>query len=154
MDIGKALSLCADLCKEFEGFKAHPYLCPAGVPTIGYGATYYLDGRRVCLKDAPITKITAEVMLKDMLRKEYLPSVLKLCSELEDTGMLAAIVDFAYNCGVGNLTNSTLRKRIKARRWGDVPTELRKWNRGGGRVLNGLVRRREAEIRLIGITDE
>ena len=41
-----ALDIAAALCREFEGFRAAPYLCPAGVPTVGYGATYYADGRR------------------------------------------------------------------------------------------------------------
>jgi GH24 family phage-related lysozyme (muramidase) len=51
-----AVELAAALCRRFEGFFSHPYLCPAGVPTIGYGATYYEDGRKVTLRDPPITE--------------------------------------------------------------------------------------------------
>lgn len=147
--IDQAVLVAEALCKRFEGFYAHPYLCPAGVPTIGYGATYYLDGRPVTLKDPPITREVAVVMLRDMLRREYLPAVLRLCPGIDSAERLAAIVDFAFNLGAGQLRASTLRKRINAERWADVPTELRKWVRGGGRVLPGLVKRREAEVALV-----
>ncbi len=144
-----AIAQAIVLCKRFEGLYLSPYLCPAGVPTIGYGATYYLDGRRVTLKDPPITRLTAEVMLREMVKKEYLPAVLKLCPGLTGTGRRAAIIDFTFNLGAGQLRTSNLRKRILSDRWDLVPSELRKWVRGGGRVLRGLVLRREAEIALL-----
>lgn len=144
-----AVKVAAALARRFEGCYLTPYLCPAGVPTIGYGATYYLDGRRVTLSDPAITRITAEVMLLDMVRRVYLPAVLKLCPSVDTPERLAALIDFAFNLGTGNLRASTLRKRVNAGRWGDVPAEFRKWVRGGGRVLRGLVLRREAEVALI-----
>lgn len=147
--IDQALEVAAALARRFEGCYLKPYLCPAGVPTIGYGATYYEDGARVTLFDPPITRERAESLLLWMIRTRYLPAVIRLCQGIDDPNRLAAIIDFAFNLGAGNLQSSTLRKRINAGQWGDVPTELRKWCRGGGRVLPGLVRRREAEAVLI-----
>lgn len=144
-----AVQVAAALARRFEGLYLRPYLCPAGVPTIGYGATRYLDGRAVTLNDPPITRVVAEVMLLDQVRTIYLPVVLKLCTGIDTPERLAALVDWAFNLGAGNLRASTLRKRVNAGRWGDVRAEIRKWNRGGGRVLRGLVLRREAEAALI-----
>ena len=141
-----AVQVAAALCRRFEGCYLRPYLGPAGVPTIGYGATYYDDGRRVTLADAPISKARAEALLLWMVRTKYLPAVLKLCPGADTPERLAALIDFAFNLGAGNLQASTLRKRVNVGRWGDVPRELRKWNKAGGRVLRGLTLRREAEI--------
>lgn len=143
--IDLAIEVAAALSRRFEGCYLLPYLCPAGVPTIGYGATYYEDGRRVTLFDAPITRERAESLLLWMVRTRYLPAVIRLCPGIDDPLRLAAIIDFTFNLGAGNLQASTLRRRINAGRWEDVPDELRKWNRGGGKVLAGLVKRREAE---------
>lgn len=147
--IGLALDVSAALARRFEGFYASPYLCPAGVPTIGYGATYYEDGCRVTLFDPPISRERAESLLLWMIRTKYLPAVIRLCPGIDDPHRLAAIIDFTFNLGAGNLQASTLRKRINAGRWEDVPAELRKWIRGGGKALAGLVKRREAEVILI-----
>lgn len=144
-----AIAIAEALCRRFEGFCGHPYLCPAGVPTIGYGATHYLDGRTVTLKDAPISKETATVMLRDMLRTDYLPKLMAMCPKVDSPERMAALLDFVFNLGAGQLRSSTLRKRVNAEAWGLVPSELRKWTRGGGRVLKGLVIRREAEAALI-----
>lgn len=144
-----AVEVAAELCRRFEGFRSRPYLCPAGVPTIGYGSTYYLDGAPVRLTDEPITRERAEAMLLQLVRRVYLPAVLRLCPSVRDPRRLAALIDFAFNLGEGNLRASTLRKRVNADRWEDVPAELRKWVRGGGVVLRGLVLRREAEAALI-----
>ena len=144
-----AVAVTAGLCRRFEGLFLNPYLCPAGIPTIGYGSTYYLDGRPVKLTDPPITKQVAEAMLLHLVRHVYLPAVLKLCPGIRNPYRLAAIIDFAFNLGTGKLKASTLRKRINADDWDAVPAELRKWVHGGGHVLKGLVRRREAECALI-----
>lgn len=144
-----AVQVAAALARRFEGLHLHPYLCPAGIPTIGYGATYYLDGRSVKLTDPPITKQTAEVMLRDMVRNVYLPAVLKLCPHVDTPERLAALIDFAFNLGSGNLKASTLRKRVNAADWDGAGRELMKWIRGGGKVLRGLVLRREAERQLL-----
>lgn len=144
-----AIQIAAALCRRFEGLYLAPYLCPAGVPTIGYGSTRYLDGTPVRLTDPAITRELAEQMLVQAVQRTYLPAVLRLCPGIDSPSRLAAIIDWVYNLGAGNLRASTLRRRINAGRWDDVPAELRKWNRGGGRVLRGLVLRREAEAGLI-----
>jgi len=144
-----AVQVAAALARRFEGLFLLPYLCPAGVPSIGYGATYYEDGRRVTLTDPTITRERAEALLVWMVRTIYLPAVLRLCPAIDTPERLAALIDFAFNLGAGNLAASTLRKRVNASRWAEVPAEIRKWNRGGGRVLRGLVLRREAEAALI-----
>ena len=139
----------AALARRFEGLYLTPYLCPAGVPTVGYGATYYEDGTHVQLSDPAITKKRAEALLLWMVRTVYLPAVLRLCPTLDSPQRLAAIADWTFNLGSGNLRASNLRKRILARDWEAVPAELRKWNKGGGKVLRGLTIRREAEVSLL-----
>lgn len=148
-DVMDAVALAADLARRFEGLRLSPYLCPAGVATIGYGATFYEDGTRVQLADPPVTRHRAEVLLQWHLRTQYLPAVLRLCPGADTPGRLAALIDFTYNLGAGSLKASTLRKRVNAGEWDRVPTELRKWVKGGGRTLAGLVRRREAEVGLV-----
>ncbi len=141
------LTIAIELCKRFEGFRAKPYLCPAGVPTIGYGSTYYSGGKKVSMTDAPISNEEAEKLLRNELSETYLPEVLRLCPVLKQhPNKLNAIVDFCYNLGAGNLQRSTLRRRINAQDWQGAEDELKKWVKAGGVVLPGLVKRREAEI--------
>lgn len=141
-----------DLARRFEGYRGRPYLCPAGVATIGYGTTRYPDGRAVTLSDAPITRTTAEVLLRHELAA-CVGSALRLCPVLgaEPESRLAAIADFIYNLGAGRLQSSTLRRRINRRDWDQAAHELSRWVRGGGRVLPGLVARRSAEIALLDV---
>ena len=147
--IDLAIAVATALARRFEGLYLSPYLCPAGVPTIGWGATYYQDGTRVSLTDPAITREQADALLLWMVRTVYLPAVVRLCPAVDNPQRLAALIDFAFNLGAANLQHSTLRKRVNAERWDDVPTELRKWVKGGGKVLRGLVARREAECQLI-----
>lgn len=149
MTHAEAVHAAAALARRFEGLRLRPYLCPAGVPTIGYGATLYEDGAPVRMSDPPITAARAGQMLEHDLHTRRLPAVLRLCPNVKHPGRVAALVDFAFNLGTGRLASSTLRRRVNAERWEDVPGELRKWTRGGGIVLRGLVLRREAEIHLI-----
>ena len=141
---------CVKLVKKFEGFRGKPYLCPAGKPTIGYGATYYNDGRRVTLEDKAITEEEAEDMLMKML-SVFSEKVVKVCDNLGlkfDDNKFSALVSFAYNCGVGALTNvltkykdglniETLINQYKFATIDGVKTELR-----------GLMFRRKAEVKL------
>lgn len=150
------LDLAEELCRRFEGFRSKPYLCPAGVPTIGYGSTAYADGRRVQLTDPPIPEPAARALLVTELLHTYAPGVLRQCPGLlplalleADWRKLNAIVDFAYNLGVGRLQTSTLRRRINACDWDGAAAELGKWVWGGGRKLPGLVARRAAEAALL-----
>lgn len=144
-----AVEVAAALARRFEGFYPQPYLCPAGVPTIGYGATYYEDGTRVTLRDPAISRERADALLRWHVRNVYLPAVRRLCPSVKHAGLLAALIDFAFNLGAGNLRISTLRKKVNAQEWDALATEFRKWNKAGGKVLRGLVMRREAEISLL-----
>ena len=144
-----ALALAAALCRRFEGLYLQPYLCSAGVPTIGYGATFYEDGRRVTLKDPAITKERAEQLLQWHLRRHFLPEVAALCPGADTPPRLAALLDFAFNLGSGNLRASTLRRKVNAGLWDEVPAQFMRWNKAGGRVLRGLTRRRQAEVDLL-----
>lgn len=143
------LDIATAFCKKFESFKSKPYLCPAGIPTTGYGSTYYADGRKVQLIDNPISEPEAAELLLHELQYTYLPGVLRLCPILlTDTKKCNAIVDFAYNLGVGRLQTSTLRRKINEQDWDATKEQLLLWNKAGGRVLPGLNKRRKAECQL------
>ena len=150
------LDLAAELCRRFEGFRSKPYLCPAGIPTIGYGSTYYADGRKVQLTDPPMEEPQARALLMAELLHTYAPGVIRQCPILltlavtqKDWRKINAIVDFAYNLGVGRLQTSTLRRKINAQDWDAAKEQLMLWTRGGGKVLPGLVKRRQAECALM-----
>ena len=149
MDTSVAIQITAVLCRRFEGLYLRPYLCPAGVPTIGYGATFYEDGTKVSLRDKPITKDRAEALLTWHLEYGFLPSVTRLCTGADTPERLAALLDFAFNLGLGNLKASTLRKRVNQGDWLDAKVQIMKWNKAGGKILKGLTRRREAERQLL-----
>ncbi len=144
-----AVEIASALISRFEGLRLRPYLCSAGVPTIGVGCTFYEDGQRVTLLDTEITASRAESLLCWMVQNKFLPAVVRLCPGIDSPERLAAIIDFTFNLGDGNLRASSLRRKINAGLWDDVPTELRKWTRGGGKVLKGLVIRRETEAKLV-----
>ena len=140
------LEIAALLCKQYEGFRSKPYLCPAGVATIGYGSTYYSDGRKVTLQDSPMDEPTASALLMYELQHTYLPGTLRNCPILAtDERRLNAVVDFCYNLGIGRLQTSTLKRKINAQDWEGAKEELKKWNKGGGKVLAGLDKRRKSE---------
>lgn len=146
------LALAEELCKRFEGFRSKPYICPAGYPTQGYGTVYRPDGRKVTMADPPITKEVAEQWLRAELFRTFAPGVIRQCPVLfalavmeDDWRKFCAIVDFAYNLGVGRLQTSTLRRKISAQDWDAAKEQLMLWTRAGGKVLPGLVRRRQAE---------
>jgi lysozyme len=149
MGQNKALTLAADLCRFFEGFSSKPYICPAGYPTIGYGTVYKPDGTKVTMQDQPISKDLANDWLMRELQHNYMAGVLKASPILiANERLLAAITDFAYNLGVGRYRASTLKRRVDSNDLLGVETELKKWVRGGGKTLPGLVKRRQAEIDL------
>lgn len=134
----------AGLIRRFEGLRLKAYICPAGIPTIGYGST----GPDIQL-GMVWTKEQAEArMLRDASR--FLSVARKYCPGLQDEP-LAAIADFAYNLGAARLKGSTLRRKINLGDMDGAKTELSKWVRGGGRILPGLVIRRQAEAGLLGL---
>jgi lysozyme len=141
--------LAAVLARKFEGLYLRPYLCPAGVATIGFGSTRYENGARVTLSDPPITKERAEELLMHELRTVCLPAVMRYAPAANTPGRIAALVDFVFNLGSGRLQTSTLRKRVAEGDWDSAKAELMKWTRGGGKVLLGLVKRRAAEVALL-----
>jgi len=148
--IDEAVEIAASLCRPFEGLRLKPYLCPAGYPTIGYGTVFKPDGTRVKLDDPPITKETAEEWLISELKSNYLAGVLKASPGLiSHPRALGAITDFAYNLGVGRYRGSTLRRRVNEQDWDGAVQEIVQWNKAGGRILPGLVKRRRAEAVLL-----
>jgi lysozyme len=157
------LDIAEELCRRFEGLHRvgadgliYPYVCPAGFPTQGYGTVFRPDGRKVTMDDPPITRQTAEQWLKVDLLNTYAPGVVRQCPGLlalalreSDWRKFNAIVDFAYNLGVGRLQTSTLRRKINAQDWEGAKEQLMLWVRGGGKVLPGLVKRRQTECALL-----
>jgi lysozyme len=147
----ESIQIAADLCVKFEGLILKPYTCPAGVATIGVGATFYQDGQKVTLQDLPITKDAAMDLLKFHLEQVFLPGVFRQCPTLanEKSGRIAAILDFAFNAGIGRLQTSTLKRKINAQEWEQAKEQLMLWTKGGGKVLPGLLKRRQAECSLL-----
>lgn len=138
-----------ELVKRFEGFYATPYKCPGGVWTIGYGTTLYPSGRRVKENDRACTLEQAEKWLHHELDKCECV-VIKYCKPYLNQKQRAALSSFVYNLGKGAFLASTLRRRINNGDFGDVPYQIKRWNKAGGKVLRGLIRRREAEAELWG----
>ena len=137
-----------ELIKSFEGFYSKPYLDPIGIPTIGYGATYYPDKRKVTMKDKPLTEKEASDLLKEMM-VTYENDVKRLVKRELNQNQFDALVSFTYNLGSANLGKSTLLKKVNANPCDKtIKDEFLKWNKAGGKVLNGLTRRRNAEAEL------
>ena len=131
------------LVKKFEGCKLTAYRCPAGVCTIGYGHTS-AAGNPAVNDGMKITQVQAEGILRTDLVK-YETAVHDMIQQPLTQHQFDVLVDFCYNAGAGNLKSSTLLKKVNAGKFDDVPAELMKWTKGGGKVLPGLVRRRQAE---------
>jgi lysozyme len=132
--------------KEFEGKRLEAYLCPAGEWTIGYGHTSAAGTPKV-MPEMRITDAEAYAILqRDVVAFEM--AVSRLVKKPLNQGQFDALVSFIYNVGAGAFEKSTLLKRINAGRFDDVPAQLMRWTKGGGRELPGLVRRRRAEAAL------
>ena len=132
------------LIKEFEGLRLEAYLCPAGVPTIGYGHTG---------DDVWLGKVISEPQAESLLRQDLWSSEDTVSSAVHVTltdNEYAALVSFVFNCGAGAFKSSTLLRRIN--NYEDVGTviqeEFPRWVNGGGQKLQGLVNRRNDEIKL------
>lgn len=129
------------LIKKFEGCKLEAYICPAGVITIGYGHTKTAD------KGMVIDQQEADRLLAYDL-SEFERGVESLVQVDVTQNQFDALVSFAFNLGLGALAKSTLLKKVNARDVNGAAQEFLKWNKAGGKVLTGLVRRREAEREL------
>jgi lysozyme len=132
-----------DLIKHFEGCETEAYLCPAGVPTIGYG---HIKG--VQMGDS-ITETQAHEMLVEEL-EEYEGYVNTKVTVDLNQNQFDALVSWVYKLGSGNFTGSTLLKVLNSGDYSGVPEQIMRWNKAGGRVLEGLTRRRQAEADLFG----
>ena len=129
------------LIKKFEGCELEAYKCAAGVLTIGYGSTKGVkEGDTITQKEAD------NLLLHEM--NEYEGYINDSVTVDLKQNQFDALVAWTYNLGPTNLRESTLLKRLNGDDFADVPHQIRRWNKAGGKVLDGLIRRREAEALL------
>jgi lysozyme len=158
----------ADLMHRFEGCKNKPYLCPAHIWTIGYGHVLYQEQIRLPMarvegketpmirKEMPLRQEDARVWSKEEIEKLFADDVasfergvLRLVPGcVGRQGSFDALVSISFNFGLGNLQRSTIRMKANRGDWEGAADAFRAWTKGGGKVLPGLVKRREAEIAL------
>lgn len=137
-----------DLMHQFEGCKLSSYLCPASRWTIGYGNTFYEDGSKV-QPNQHISKRRADQLFNNIAEKSFSIPIRKLLKVELNENQFSALVCFAYNVGMANLRKSTLLKKVNANpNDRDIANQFLKWNKAGGKVLEGLTRRRNAESKL------
>jgi len=138
-----------ELIKQFEAFKANPYIDAVGVPTIGYGVTYYLNGRKVTMKDQAITEQQASLLLESLIEKDFARFVPTNVNQ----NQFDALCSLVYNIGAGAFTKSTLYKKVLANPNDEsIKQEFLKWNKGrrNGQLveMKGLTNRRIKESEL------
>lgn len=144
-----------NLIKSFEGFQSKPYLCPSNIATIGFGTTFYFDTKkRVKLIDKPINIYEGERLLKGHVQTVFAPLVDKLCRDDLNQNQFDAVCSFVYNTGggytdkFGKFHYYNLFEKINV----NAPDLKDYWENcaitGGGKVLEGLRRRRKAEVEL------
>jgi lysozyme len=140
----KGLALIA----EFEGLSLKPYKCSAGIATTGYGSTYYENGTKVNMSDAPITKQRAEQLLQHTADR-FASKVANLIKKPVTQNQFNALVSFAFNVGSGALASSTLLKLVNVNP-NDImiAKEFLRWNKVGGKPVQGLTNRRIKESAL------
>lgn len=135
------------LIKKYEGLRLQAYICPAGLPTIGYGNTFYENGSKVVMGEKISIERADQLLFHTVQQFEI--SVRKLAKKPLTDNQIGALTSFAFNVGVGNLSKSTLLKKVNVNP--NDPTirnEFMRWTRANGKVLNGLVRRRQEEADL------
>lgn len=136
-----------NLIKKYEGLRLTSYLCPAGIPTIGYGSTRYPNGKKVILGEKLLSEKEATQLLLASLA-QYEDAVNKHLPNINQC-QFDALVSFAYNLGTGSLIKSTLLKKAKINNADpSIVDEFLKWNKAGGKVLAGLSTRRREEANL------
>ncbi|MBJ8846590.1 lysozyme [Citrobacter braakii] len=131
------------MIKEFEGCKLTAYQDCVGIWTIGYGWTQPVDGKPI-RAGMTIKQATAERLLKTGL-VSYESDVSRLLKVGLTQGQFDALVSFTYNLGARSLSTSTLLRKLNVGDYAGAADEFLRWNKAGGKVLNGLTRRREAE---------
>ncbi len=129
------------LIKSFEGCELTAYRCSANVPTIGYGHTAGVSDGDTCTQEEAETMLAEDLVEFEDYVKNYVESELQQ-NEFD------ALVAWTYNLGPANLKESTMLKELNSGNFEEVPRQMKRWNRAGGEVLDGLIRRREAESRL------
>lgn len=135
-----------ELIKHFEGFKREPYLCPAGVWTIGYGTT-----QGITAKTKPITAQDATKLLQRDL-EHFEKAVLRRVKVPLNQNQFDALVSFVYNLGESALLRSTLLRKLNAGEY-QLEAEFLRWVRANGKILAGLARRRQAESDLFNLKE-
>ena len=126
------------LIKKFEGCELDAYKCAAGVWTIGYGSTKGVkEGDTISQEDAD------KLLTHEM--EEYEGYINDLVEVNLEQNQFDALVSWVFNLGPANLKASTLLKVLNAKDYEGVPAQIKRWNKAGGKVLQGLIRRREAE---------
>ena len=126
------------LIKKFEGCELEAYKCAAGVWTIGYGSTKNVK------EGDTLTQEEADYLLKHEMN-EYEGYVNDMVKVDLNQNKFDSLVSWVFNLGPSNLSSSTLLTKINNKDWEDVPNQIKRWNKAGGKVLEGLIRRREAE---------
>ena len=126
------------LIKSFEGCELTAYRCSADVPTIGYGHTAGVSDGDTCTQEEAETMLADDLVEFEDYVKNYVESKLQQ-NEFD------ALVAWTYNLGPANLKESTMLKELNSGNFEEVPRQMKRWNRAGGEVLDGLIRRREAE---------
>ena len=134
-----------NLIKRFEGFQKQSYLCPGNVWTIGYGTTRYQSGEKVKKGDT-ISPYKAD--LEIWAEADKIATSIKEIGLVLNQNQLNALISFVYNVGIGNFKKSTMLKKLKAKDYAGAALEFPKWNKSNGKVLKGLITRREAEQEL------
>lgn len=133
-----------DLIKHFEGCELEAYKCPAGVWTIGYGHI------KTAVEGMTITQHQADDMLIEEMN-EYEGYINNSVRVDLTQNQFDAMVSWVYNLGNGNLNASTLLKVLNSADYAGVPAQMMRWNKAGGKVLEGLTRRRQAEADLFAL---
>ena len=133
-----------NLIKLYEGYSSSPYLCPAQHWTIGYGAIWGMDDKRVTEDHPDINEDQADYLLRRDVKKSEMAVLRHIRVPLED-GQFNALCSFVFNLGSGALQSSTLRRKINRGDYIGAADEFPRWVYAGGRRLKGLVRRREHE---------
>lgn len=135
------------ICK-FEGLSLKPYLCSAKIPSIGYGNTYYPDGKRVTLLDKEITKEHAFDIFKEVADR-FAKRVDTLVTKDVNQKQFNALVSLCYNIGTGNFSSSTLLKKINVNPNDlSIKNEFLRWNKVNKVAINGLTKRRNEEANI------
>ena len=146
----KISAMGLELIKEFEGFSANAYLCPAKIPTIGYGNTFYANGTKVKLGEQ-ISKTDALELLEKVVNKDFADKIFPAIKVPVTQNQFDAICSLAYNIGTGSFLKSTLLKKVNAGDFIGASEEFLKWNKSGRKELLGLTRRRKREHDLFKI---